>query len=357
MRLFAPLITHSKVVYFAYAPRERQFVYLSDASAFELGNAAGAVVHNVAYWLTRVHPDDRFMLRRRFIQVLREQRIHEVEVRVLLEAERLQWFSLTLSRVSLGQDQQYLSGSVVDITQAKEMALHTQRFLTKKDATLEILAHDLAAPLTQIQQLTEHLRAETLEMSASTQHLLQLMERTCTDGVKLIRDFVDHEFLESANVELKRERADLVAWLELILHEYQLSQQHLAVQFSFSAAERPIYASLDLNKFQQVLNNLLSNALKFTPDGGQVTVQVERRQQQAVVTVRDTGIGIPAQWQPVLFERFTQARRTGLRGEKSTGLGMSIIQLIVKLHQGQISVVSREGQGTTFSIELPALLA
>ena len=183
------------------------------------------------------------------------------------------------------------------------------------------------------------------------------MERSCTDGVNLIRDFVDNEFFASANVKLKRERTDLVAWVHTTLHEYQQAQQQLAVQFSVLASEQPVYVSLDLNKFQQVINNLLSNALKFTPDGGRITVQVERRQEQAVVTVSDTGIGIPLQWQSVLFDRFTQARRTGLRGEKTTGLGMSIIQTIVKLHQGQITFVSQEGQGTTFVIELPLLPA
>jgi two-component system sensor histidine kinase VicK len=201
------------------------------------------------------------------------------------------------------------------------------------------------------------LRAESPGASAPALQALHLMERTCTASVNLIRDFVDNEFMESANLELKSERADLVAWLDTLLTEYQRSEQHLNLQFDFAATERPLYVNLDINKFEQVINNLISNAIKFTPDGGRISVAVARRGEQALVTIADTGVGIPAQWQPQLFDRFTKARRPGLRGEKTTGLGMSIIHTIITLHQGLITFESTEGQGTTFRIELPALPA
>ncbi|RZL10649.1 MAG: ATP-binding protein [Hymenobacter sp.] len=103
----------------------------------------------------------------------------------------------------------------------------------------------------------------------------------------------------------------------------------------------------------QVLNNLLGNCLKFTPDGGVVSVRVTQQPTQILLTVADTGIGIPAALLPRLFERFTPARRVGLRGEKSTGLGMSVIKTIVALHHGRIWVESEENRGTTFFIQLP----
>lgn len=186
-------------------------------------------------------------------------------------------------------------------------------------------------------------------------HLLELMERTCTEGVSLIRDFVDTEFLESANVELKRERTDLVGWLATLMAEYQRSERHTHLHFDFTAPPQPVYVFLDINKFQQVINNLVSNALKFTPDGGRIGVRVTVHDGRAVVTVTDTGVGIPKKLQPVLFEKFTKARRPGLRGEKSTGLGMSVIQTLVGLHQGTIhfTFTSAAGTGTTFTIALP----
>ena len=181
------------------------------------------------------------------------------------------------------------------------------------------------------------------------------MQRTCTHGVNLIRDFVDNEFLESSSVQLRLERADLVAWLHTAVEEYQRSEQHMHLNFSFVPAEQPIYVRFDVNKLQQVLNNFISNAIKFTPDGGRIEVRIEQQGLRALFSVADSGVGIPAALQPVLFDKFTKARRPGLRGERTTGLGMSVIKTIVDLHQGRIWLESVEAQGTTFYVELPAL--
>jgi two-component system sensor histidine kinase VicK len=102
-----------------------------------------------------------------------------------------------------------------------------------------------------------------------------------------------------------------------------------------------------------VLTNLVSNAFKFTPNGGQVVVDVEPGSRCVRFCVRDQGIGIPADMQPRLFERFTPARRPGLRGEPTTGLGLALCKTIVEWHGGTISVVSAEGVGSTFTVEIP----
>lgn len=308
-------------------------------------------------FLTHVHPEDQPLLRQHWQRALAGEQVEGVEVRMMQPTGGPRWLCLAASREQVSDGSVYLSGTASDITHAKAVSLNAQKFNTKKDATLEILSHDLAAPLVLLQQLTEHLRSEASAENAMVHHLLELMERTCSQGVGLIRDFVDNEFMESANVELKCERADLVAWLEVILQEYKQSEWHTHLQFAFTAHEQPLYVSFDINKFQQVINNLISNAIKFTPDGGRIHVTVARHGTQAVVTVADTGVGIPEAVQPVLFDKFTKARRPGLRGEKTNGLGMSIIQTIVALHNGHISFESTEGVGTTFVVEMPALEA
>ena len=108
-----------------------------------------------------------------------------------------------------------------------------------------------------------------------------------------------------------------------------------------------------MNKFAQVLTNLVSNALKFTPDGGRVSVRIAAYPGGVRVQVRDTGVGIPAELQPHLFEAFTKARRPGLRGEPTTGLGLALCKTIVEWHQGTIAVASAEGEGSTFTVEIP----
>jgi two-component system sensor histidine kinase VicK len=357
--LFRAFLDRSATVYFSYRVADSQVVYVSPAYEKVFGDPAAHVNEDLPLWLARVYPDDMVLLREYLARVLAGELVQQVEVRVSQANGDTQWLSLAACQECLAGDVEtlYLSGTVQDITRAKEIHLNSEKFNTKKNATLEILSHDLAGPLVLLQQLTEHVRAESLTASDSVLHLLHLMERTCVDGVNLIHDFVDTEFMESANVELKRERADLVVWLAMVLEEYQRSEWHTHLQFDFVAAEEPLYVNCDINKFQQVINNLISNAIKFTPDGGRISISAARQGEQVLVTVTDTGVGIPAHLQPVLFERFTKARRPGLRGEKTTGLGMSIIHTIMVLHQGRITFESAEGQGTTFFLALPALPA
>ena len=137
------------------------------------------------------------------------------------------------------------------------------------------------------------------------------------------------------------------------MEEYQATQQLTGKTFHFLPDSDKIYLELDDFKFMQVINNLISNAIKFTPDGGEITVALEEKEDRVLIRVADTGIGIPEKFHATLFDKFTRARRTGIKGEPSVGLGMSIIKTIVEWHQGKIWFESRENKGTTFFIEVP----
>ncbi len=104
----------------------------------------------------------------------------------------------------------------------------------------------------------------------------------------------------------------------------------------------------------QVINNLISNALKFTPDGGSITISISEKDGIILISVADTGVGIPQKFHATLFDKFPESRRTGLKGEPSVGLGMSIIKTIVEWHHGEIWFESEENKGSTFYIRLPA---
>ncbi|GAA3941477.1 PAS domain-containing sensor histidine kinase [Hymenobacter algoricola] len=357
--LFRPLIENSNVIYFAYDLAGRRVAHVSQQAYEQLfGDPAAHVNDDLPHWLTRLHPDDWHYLHQRVEQAGPAELVQDVELRVTQADGSPGWLCATVYCTQPAGGPQYLCGSLRDISAAKAATLNAQKFNIKKDSTLEILSHDLAAPLILVQQLADLLTHEADgRLTERMRHLLGLMERTCQDGISLIRDFVDNEFLESANVDYKPERADLVAWLRLLMTEFQNSEWHTHLHFDFGAPEQPLYVCFDINKFQQVINNLVSNAIKFTPDGGRITVGVARHGNAARISVADTGVGIPAQYQAELFEKFTRARRPGLRGEKTTGLGMSIIKTIMELHQGRIWFDSAEGTGTTFYLELPALPA
>jgi two-component system sensor histidine kinase VicK len=355
--LLRPLFEHRNEIYFAYDLGAQRVVYVSAAYERIIGDPSEHINDDLPYLLTRVHADDWQFLQQCVAQAALEELVQDVEIRLNRSNQGPQWMQVSVCRRQLPTGVHYLVGSARDTTREKEVLINGEKFNSKKNATLEILSHDLAAPLVLLQQLTEHLTWELPTPDDKVQEVLHLMQRTCTQGINLIRDFVDNEFLESSSVEMRFDRADLVVWLRTLMEEYQHSEQHMHLNFGFVASEEPIYVSFDINKLQQVINNLISNAIKFTPDGGQLMVSIERRAEHALLQVADNGVGIPAGLQGVLFEKFTKARRPGLRGERSTGLGMSVIKTIVDLHQGRIWFESTEGQGTTFYLELPALPA
>jgi len=214
----------------------------------------------------------------------------------------------------------------------------------------------LAGPFNMLQQLASVLDERTQALKDPlVRKLIGVMEETCRDSVNLIRDFVDGEFMDSASLELKRIRVDLVLNLQQVVETCQQGEHLVAKHFTFESSHPTTYVEIDNNKFLQVINNLVSNAIKFTHEGGRIAVGLVQHHDHVLVTVADDGIGVPAHLHAELFDRFTKARRPGLRGEKTTGLGMFLIQTIVRLHGGTIWLESAENQGATFYIKLPTM--
>ncbi|GGG44751.1 PAS domain-containing sensor histidine kinase [Hymenobacter glacieicola] len=360
--LFAPLAAHDSVVYFCYCPTQQRVLYVSEAYERELGGHVAAINEELPGWLARMHPDDRTYLAERLCHAATGQLVQDLELRLSTFDNKTQWLCLTavgyLPEGGGSTGELLISGHLRDITAARAVVEMANRYQAKKNSMLEILSHDLAAPMVLVQQMSGYIKEKVEGLHDEPLNaMLEEMHLICRQGVNLIRDFVDQEFMESSQIDLHLSRVDLAERLRIVVANYQEREQATARHFSFEASQPTIYAEIDENKFLQAINNLLSNSLKFTPDGGLLRVTLSQHPTHLLITVADTGIGIPRDMQPELFERFTPARRPGLRGEKSTGLGMSIIKTIVELHQGRIWFESAEGEGTTFFIRLPLTLA
>jgi two-component system sensor histidine kinase VicK len=241
-----------------------------------------------------------------------------------------------------------------DITTAKISIEVLQAHVIKKNSILTILAHDLAGPLGAIQNFATLLGKEADNKDRSKlKRMIHSIENLSKSSIHLIHTFLDQEFLESASVHLVKKRIDLFDRMKLAFSTYKEAQKKLDIEFDISANYEKIYVELDEDKFMQVINNLVSNALKFTPPGGRILLTLQKKAESVLISVTDTGIGIPKVFQKSLFDKFTKARRRGLNGEVTTGLGMSIIKTIVEWHDGIIWFETEENVGTTFFIELP----
>ena len=151
---------------------------------------------------------------------------------------------------------------------------------------------------------------------------------------------------------LQKRPTDLNAYLTTQLGLHSLVAQEKGIALALALPPDALQVSLHPEKFGRVLDNLLNNALKFTPTGGTITVGVRQYEGKVRLTVQDTGIGIPGKLHNNLFDKFNPTRRAGLQGEITTGLGLFIAKQIVELHGGHIWLESREREGTTFFIEL-----
>jgi signal transduction histidine kinase len=231
--------------------------------------------------------------------------------------------------------------------------------LRARDETLATISHDLRTPLTSIRGLAQLLRRRLVRGAAmTTEELIERLGRIDDQTAlmtRMIDDLLDIARIEAGRpLELRREPCDLTALVRRTTADVQRSTERH--QLRVVADDQPIVGALDCPRLERVLLNLLTNAVKYCPDGGEIELTVRAEHGPAgawaVLAVRDGGIGIPPDDLPRIFERFYRASNVGdrLRG---TGLGLAGARQIVEQHGGEIGVVSTPGVGSTFTVRLP----
>lgn len=332
---------------FSFEVASQRLSYLNPAFEEVWSQTRRSAVDNPQGLLETVHPEDLAYVRKIYRNVLNGRIIKDAEFRIRTHGGRERWVCVC---PHLSEDHSYVMGYVSDVTAQKHYNDTLKKYSDKKNSILNILSHDLAGPLGMIHSLSQMLGDGKEE---GAREIIGIIEKSSRQGVQLIQDFIKQEFLESSEVKLIRRRVDLAQAIRESMEEYLATQQLTGKTFRLHASGEPVFLEVDDNKFMQVINNLISNAIKFTPDGGQITVALEDKGETVLVTVADTGVGIPERYHATLFDKFTRARRPGIKGEPSVGLGMSIIKTIVEWHGGRIWFKSAEGKGSTFFIELP----
>jgi signal transduction histidine kinase len=244
-----------------------------------------------------------------------------------------------------------------------------QRELAKKNAELGKLnaqknqflgmaAHDLRNPLSVILTLSEFLLDENLKVTGDErQEFIRRIRSSSEFMLRLVNDLLDISKIEAGRLDLDLEAADLRAIVEanLALNRYLADKRE--VKLSLVGDETVPRLMLDASKIEQVLNNLIVNAIKFSPTGGTVEVRLNKGENDVTISVSDQGPGIPEEEFHKLFNPFEKTSAKSATKEKSTGLGLAIVKKIVSGHQGRIRVESQVGRGSTFHVTLPLALS
>ncbi|SNC77693.1 two-component system, OmpR family, sensor histidine kinase VicK [Hymenobacter gelipurpurascens] len=243
-----------------------------------------------------------------------------------------------------------------DISERKHLEATLKRVYDAQETILQLATHDLKGPIAHIELLTDLLQREVASRSGQAPpppemvNYLSLIQQACAHAHSLLEDVLYIGDLDQNG--LQKRPTDLSTYVSAQLDQHRLEAQEKGLKLVLDLPPEPLQTPLHPEKFGRVLTNLLSNALKFTPAGGTITVGLRKEAGKTLLTVQDTGIGIPAKLHGSLFEKFNPTRRAGLQGETTTGLGLFIAKQIVELHGGHIWLESRERQGTTFFIEL-----
>jgi len=216
-----------------------------------------------------------------------------------------------------------------------------------KNQVLGMVAHDLRNPIASVESIA--MMMELDEVTEDTQDNLNMIKESCAKARSIIDDLLTAARNENGTA-IETERIELNQLLKTAVSSWQ-TQGKVKVEVVFTSSINPAYALINKEKFARVIDNLVSNAVKFSNE--RVDVRLAQANKQIVIEVQDYGLGIPAAMLPDIFTRFTKAGRAGLHGEKSTGLGLSIVRQIVESHKGNIEVESTEGKGSVFVVKLP----
>ncbi len=216
------------------------------------------------------------------------------------------------------------------------------------------ISHDLRTPLSAMQGYLETLiiRGETLSEEERSRYLNIARKHVTRLGV-LIGDLFELSKLDSASVTPKLEAFSLPELVQDVAQEFELQAKDKGVSVVIDARSNSAFTLGDIGLIQRVLENLMRNAIRFTPDGGTVTLSIQDRSQSIAVAVSDTGSGIPDKDIPRIFDRFYRAVSGEEAKSDSSGLGLAIVKRILDLHDASISVESKLEHGTRFEFELP----
>ena len=224
-----------------------------------------------------------------------------------------------------------------------------------KDEFLATISHELRNPLNAIMGWAHMLRLGKLD-EANTERAVETIYRNAKSQTQLVSDLLDVSRIISGKLRLDMRTVDLVYIVNAAIDSIRpaADAKGIRLQTILDPAVGPI--SGDADRLQQIVWNLLTNAVKFTPKGGEIKVKVLRIDSQVEIVVRDSGVGINKEFLPFVFDRFRQADASTTRIHGGLGLGLSIVRQLVDLHGGGVSVESEgEGQGATFTITLPCV--
>jgi two-component system CheB/CheR fusion protein len=305
-----------------------------------------------------LHPDDYERCLTEWSESVCTGKRYEIEARIRRHDDVYRWFMTRAVplRDILGQIVSWF-GVTTDIHDQKEMQEHLQEVDQRKDEFLATLAHELRNPLAPIRNSLQFLRLAGSDQAASD-HAADIIDRQVNHLVRLVDDLLEVSRITRGKIKLRKEAVDLATIISGAIETSRPLIEAAGHRLDVSLPSQPVMLEADAVRVSQVISNLLNNAAKYTVAGGQIWLAAEADTHEVVISVRDTGIGIPAEMLPHVFEMFTQVDRSLSRSQGGLGIGLTLSRSLVELHGGSILARSSgAGCGSEFIVRLPRSLA
>ena len=353
--------------YVLHPDLSHEVLYASSRSSDFFGLPAESAVQNVELIFERIHPDDLPQYQRAIAVSAETLQEFKQECRIVLD-DRTIWVETTSQPERLANGDIVWDGITIDITHAKQSEMQL-RFMNEelaratkmKDQFLANMSHEFRTPLNAILGMTEGLQGGLFGPVNAKQHAsLGVVEQSGRHLLDVINDILDLATIESGQIKLERVDLDIKSLCESSLRFVASQADKKKIRLNLNVPWNLPKLSADQKRIRQVLINLLTNAVKFTPEGGCVTLEVDRLLQDKSnggdiirISVTDSGIGIPSEWIDSVFNPFVQIDSSLIRRYDGTGLGLSLVKQFIELHGGQVTVTSELGVGSCFTVDLP----
>jgi PAS domain S-box-containing protein len=303
-----------------------------------------------------MHPDDRTSMRAALRAHLTADVPYQAECRLQEKHGRWRWFLITGMALKDAQGRAYrMAGSLIDISERKESEILLQHSNRAKDEFLATLAHELRNPLAPLRTGLQILKKPNANETVQ-RRTLETMDRQLTHMVRLIDDLLDISRINSGKIRLELSRTSLRPALLTALELARPAMDAAGHALHVDLPDLDIELQGDVTRLAQAFGNLLNNAAKYTPPGGQIWLRAWQSGSDACVEVRDTGIGIPPEMLDKVFSLFTQVAEGSGQLASGLGIGLFLVRSLVEMHGGTVTARSEgEGRGSTFLVSLPCL--
>jgi signal transduction histidine kinase/ActR/RegA family two-component response regulator len=306
-------------------------------------------------WLASIHPDDRPRVDAAAMAVVQDRSDYDVEYRVVWPDGTIHWI-LVRGRASYDTDGVPLriSGVSLDMTDRRRDEEALRAADRKKDDFLALLAHELRNPLAPITNALQTMRRTN--DGVLRERCEAIMQRQTGHMVRLIDDLLDVSRINRNKMELRRAPITVADVVSNAVETARPLIEASGHQLEIALPDEPLLVDGDLTRLAQVFSNLLTNSAKYTERGGRIRLEARRDAGDVVVSVRDTGIGIPRESLANIFDMFSQVDRTLERSTGGLGIGLALVRGIVEMHGGQVTAASEgAGRGTEFRVRVPLI--